>query len=88
MGNGSSVDPCKTVYVEINGKKEKVCIKCSLCMSICMSAVCCGYNVIFNFVKYIGLQESPEKTFRTIRSENFFNPVNTYITGLYLCKTT
>ena len=24
MGNGSSVDPCKTVYVEINGKKEKV----------------------------------------------------------------
>lgn len=26
MGNGSSVDPCKTVFVEINGKKEKVCI--------------------------------------------------------------
>jgi len=27
MGNGSSVDPCKTVFVEINGKKEKVRMK-------------------------------------------------------------
>jgi len=26
MGNGSSVGPCKTIFVEINGKKERVCI--------------------------------------------------------------